>query len=159
MAFPIVVIDSFIVSTRAAATSWNLSAGLVPSGVADFALTGGSSTFSGTFASNANEFSINSTNQLSVINQPISIRVVGITNITGTTVYARVSDDALTSTALQASRAGWQTVGVGSMINIENNQRLNVGVFKEAHDNSVTVTFSNASINPVTVIGSGYVFN
>jgi hypothetical protein len=159
MAFPIVVIDSFIVSTRAAATSWNLSAGLVPSGVADFTLTGGASLLTGTFASNANEFSINSTNQLNVINQPISIRVVSITNITGTTVYARVSDDALASTALQTSRNGWETVGVGSMINIENNQRLNVGVFKEAHDNSVTVTFSNASINPVTVIGSGYVFN
>ena len=159
MAFPIVVIDSFIVSTRAAATSWNLSAGLVPSGVADFTLASGAATLTGTFAANANEFSVNSTNQLTGINQPISIRVVAITNITGTTVYVRVSDAALTSTALQTSRAGWQTVGVGSMINIENTQRLNVGVFKEAHDNSVTVTFSNASINPGTTIGSGYVFN
>jgi len=159
MAFPIVVIDSFIVSTRAAATSWNLSAGLVPAGGTDFTLNSGSATFTGTFAANANEFSVNSTNQLTGINQPISIRVVNITNITGTTVYVRVSDAALTSTALQTSRAGWQTVGVGSMINIEKNQRLNVGVFKEAHDNSVTVTFSNASINPVTVLGSGYVFN
>ena len=159
MAFPIIVIDSFIVSTRAAATSWNLSAGLVPSGVADFTLVSGNATLTGTFAANANEFSVNSTNQLTGINQPISIRVVGITNTTGTTVYARVSDAALASTALQTSRAGWQTVGVGSMINIENNQRLNVGVFKEAHANPVTVTFSNASINPVTVVGSGYLFN
>jgi hypothetical protein len=159
MAFPIVVMDSFIVSTRAAATSWNLSAGLVPSGVTDFTLAGGVATFTGTFAANANEFSVNSTNQLTGINQPISICVVNITNIPGTTVYARVSDAALASTALQTSRDGWETVGVGSMINIENNQRLNVGVFKEAHDNSVTVTFSNASTNPTAVVGTGYVFN
>jgi hypothetical protein len=159
MAFPIVVIDSFIVSTRAAATSWNLSAGLVPSGVVDFTLASGAATLTGTFAANANEFSVNSTNQLTGINQPISLRVVGITNITGTTVYVRVSDNDLTSTALQTSRDGWQTVNIDSMINIENTQRLNVGVFKEAHDNPVTVTFSNASINSASVIGSGYVFN
>jgi len=158
MAFPIVVIDSFIVSTRAAATSWNLSAGLVPAGGADFTMSGGSTTLSGIFEANANEFSINSSKQVSGINQPISLRVVDITNIAGTTVYARVSDDALTSTALQTSRDGWRIVGIDSMINIENTQRLNVGVFKENHDNEVIVTFSNASVNPATIIGSGYVF-
>lgn len=158
MAFPIVVIDSFIVSTRAAATSWNLSAGLVPAGGADFTLATGGPTFTGTFASNADEFSVNSTNQLTGINQPISIRILNITNSAGTTVYARVSDAALTSTALQTSQDGWEVVDVGSMINIENAQRLGVGVFKSKHDNTVDVTFSNASINPGTAIGSGYTF-